>query len=417
MFCLNFCKARSIIASSGFFIVNVSGLHYAMASGLALHEQSAAAIAESYAGTATGAAGLSSMFWNPATLSQNQGLQVSASLSGILPYATQTTDVTRTGGALANPSKITNSGDVLGFEALPVGYVSYQIDNRVWVGLAVNSPFGLNSKNPENWMGSFYGITSEISTDNINPNIAVKVLDNLTVAAGLQVEHLHARLTNGFQPYVNSIKGNSWGAGFTLGATYYVLPQTVLGIGYRSRVYENMSGRETIPSLALMNKNISTNVVLPDSINAGLSQQINDKWQADLGFEYTRWSSFGSFPVTGGYPNQSLDFSYNNSWMASAGVQYRWDTAWTLKAGAGYETSPIDDVNRRTNVPDANRIWTSAGVNYRIADRLSVDAGYAHVFIGDGNVNITASSPALNYAGTTKAHADIFSLGVNYRWF
>lgn len=406
----------------------------AHAAGLGLHEQSAAGLSEAFAGTATGAAGLSSMFWNPATMSQNQGLQVSGTLSGLFPFASHTTNTDSTSGLLNNNSTAQTTGDILSFQALPAGYVSYQLDNRVWLGLGVNSPFGLNSKNPTNWAGAIYGATSELSTENINPNIAVKVTDDLTLAVGVQVEHMRARLTREVMPNnVNSswITGTSWAAGYTLGATYYVNKDTVVGVGYRSRVFEPLSGRETVNTLAgsppaivnvLNNAAISSTIALPDMVTAGLSHQFNAQWQADFGYQFTRWSSFSSFPVVGGYTGQSLNFAYNNSWMASAGVQYHWSNAWTLKAGAAYETSPIDDANRTVRVPDANRIWASTGVTYKLTDRFSFDAGYAHVFVKESQINISGTNPAYStsapvYVGSTKAHVDIISFGLNYRWF
>jgi long-chain fatty acid transport protein len=403
-------------------------LHYftpqGHAAGIGLHEQSAAAISESYAGVAAGSAGLSSMFWNPATLSQNQGLQSSLTLSALLPYANQTTSSQTTQSI--NPAGFAqHTGDDLSFQALPAGYLSYQLDNNVWVGLSVNAPFGLNSKNPLNWAGAIYGATSEFSSENINPNIALKLNDQLTIAAGLQLEHVRARLTSAISPQstaTNWITGNGWGAGFTLGATYYLSPQTIAGLGYRSRVFDNLGGRESISFAGLANTPISSTIILPDEITFGLSHQVNDVWQIDLGYEYSHWSLFNSFPVTGGYTGQALNFAYHDSWLASAGLQYHWDQALTLKAGGGYETSPIDDLNRGVRVPDAHRLWVSSGLSYKVNTNFSFDAGYAHVFIGDGNVSISGSNPsyltgAPMYFGSTKAHADIITLGLNYRWF
>ena len=56
----------------------------ANAGGLAVREQSAWGQGSSFAGVSAGGS-LSAMFWNPATMTQQAGLQSESSLSGILP--------------------------------------------------------------------------------------------------------------------------------------------------------------------------------------------------------------------------------------------------------------------------------------------------------------------------------------------
>ena len=73
----------------------------AQAGGFALREQSAAGMGGAFAGVAAGAGGLSAMFWNPATLTDNPGIQASAVLTGILPYSNITPDASRSATLVA----------------------------------------------------------------------------------------------------------------------------------------------------------------------------------------------------------------------------------------------------------------------------------------------------------------------------
>ncbi len=61
----------------------------ANAGGFAVREQSVYGQGSSFAGVAAGGA-LSSMFWNPATMTQFQGIVSETDVSGILPYANNT---------------------------------------------------------------------------------------------------------------------------------------------------------------------------------------------------------------------------------------------------------------------------------------------------------------------------------------
>ena len=78
--------------------------------------------------------------------------------------------------ALAAPGADTESGDI-GIDALVgASYASYQISQDLWVGMAINSPFGLATK-PEdiNYAGSVLGRTTKLLTINANPTVAYKL--------------------------------------------------------------------------------------------------------------------------------------------------------------------------------------------------------------------------------------------------
>ena len=81
----------------------------------------------------------------------------------------------------------------------------------------------------------------------------------LSIAAGPNIEYFRLTLRQalpipGILPtsYPSSfLKGESWGAGFTAGATLTPRDGTVLGIGYRSSVHHDIDGSIGVPLLAL----------------------------------------------------------------------------------------------------------------------------------------------------------------------
>src|SRR5689334_16531173 len=62
----------------------------AHAGAFGLREQSASGLGLAFAGVAAGSANLSSMYWNPATMTRIPGRQSEWVLSGIAPYAEMT---------------------------------------------------------------------------------------------------------------------------------------------------------------------------------------------------------------------------------------------------------------------------------------------------------------------------------------
>ncbi len=110
----------------------------ANAGGLAVREQSAYGQGiVSFAGVAAGGS-LSSMFWNPASMTQMQGINSESSVSGILPYSANTVGAPSTLGGLYG-----GTGNTALAAVVPASYYSWQVNQQLWLGLSVNAPFGL----------------------------------------------------------------------------------------------------------------------------------------------------------------------------------------------------------------------------------------------------------------------------------
>lgn len=407
-----------------------AGVLEAQAGGFALREQSAVGVGNAFAGAAAGGAGLSSMFWNPATMTDFAGIQSSSSFTLILPYSNITPGV-GTSPTLLGLGGSASTGDIAQDAVLPASYFSYQLADRVWVGLALNSPFGLVTQNPNNWSGQIYGRTSKVFTANATPNVAVQVNDWLSVGAGVQIEYFKVRLTQAETPFAGAgsavLTGHDTSLGFTLGATVKPWAGAELGIGYRSRVEPKLSGSLNlaqalgpIPAGAYA---IKSDLTLPDQITVGYRQKITQDFTALAGFEWTHWSLFNRFPVINSpIPGQALAFDYRDGWFASVGGEYNWNPNLTLRAGLGFEHSPINSTVRSVRLPDSDRIWTTAGLSYKWNEKLSFDFGYAHLFAKSAPINIVPGNPAysasapLPFVGVGKNHVDIISVGFTYRW-
>ncbi|RFB80979.1 OmpP1/FadL family transporter [Methylovirgula sp. 4M-Z18] len=414
----------------------------AQAGSFGLHEQGAAGTGVSYAGVAAGSAGLSSMFWNPATITDNPGLQSSISLSGIFPYASVTPSAKTVSGL--GPGASTAGSNVARDGYLPASYSSYQFNDSFWFGLATNTPFGLTTKGGPNWAGQLYGRTSKVRSEDFSPTIGWKINDMISVAVGLQIERFSVRLTQALgttygAPSVD-LNGHSWGVGATAGVTLKPFDGTEIGIGYRSQVKQDLKGSiKGFPffligaPVGIADASVKSNVTLPDEVTLGLRQRITNDFTALAGFDWTHWKLFNSFPVTiansqfASVPNgttlTTLGFRYNNSWLASIGGEYRWNDQLKLRAGLGYEKSPIDDAVRSVRLPDVDRLWTSIGASYAVNNKLSLDVSYAHAFkAGGAKINIGPGNPAYlitflpTFQGETKAHLDIVAVGLTYRW-
>lgn len=405
----------------------------ANAGGFALREQSAYGQGSSFAGIAAGGA-LSSMFWNPATITQFNGKTVEQVFTGIMPNASHTT--TTATGSSAGFGTPGNSGlDAL----VPAGYSSWQVNDKLWLGMSVNAPFGLGVHFPQVNAASSGGSgnSAKVETYNFAPTVAYKINDMISVAVGLQAQYMKASydIYLGAAPSIGSLNGAGWGFGWTAGVTLTPLPKTTIGIGYRSAIDQKVNGNlvtNTTPGSTPGSVNLT--LPLPDMVTVGLRQGIGDRFTLLAGIEWSGWSRIGRVPVlqpnganaTLGGAALAFPFNYRDGWFYSLGGEYKLDPAWTLRAGVAFERTPISDDVRTTRIPDNDRMWYSVGASYKPASikGLNIDLGYSFIDVKNASICMGAASGcptnpwsgASTYIGSVKSTINIVSLGLRYQW-
>ena len=378
----------------------------AMAGGFGIHEHSTEFQGSSFAGVAAGGHGLSSMFWNPATVTRHEGIKSDYNAALILPYSKARNQRRAGGGAPAPFSG--NSGNIGKTAVVPASYTSVQLTNMIWAGLAVNSPFGMKTKNDPNSLGALYGYKSEIFTVNINPMIGVKLNDMFSIAAGLQVNYMDGDLSNAaLGAVIARIKGDDWGVGFTAGIHFTPVEGTEIGLGYRSRIKHKLKGDFYL--LGSTNR-ASVRHTLPDIATLSIRQRVTEDFTLMGTVEWTNWSLFKEFDIEpSGGPNPPPEtYNWKDGWLFAIGGEYTMTEALTVRAGYAYEKSPVPDSTRGVRVPDNDRHWLSLGLTYVPNDWLKVHAAYTHIFVKDGDVNIPGAPGLL---ASYDQHVDIVSVG------
>ena len=433
---MSFRSLKSVLLACSGAAVLIAASTAANAGGFALREQSAAGQGSSFAGIAAGGA-LSSMFWNPATMTQYSGKAFEIDGTGIFPNASQS--YTASSLATASPalygSGVSNSGEAA---AVPATYSSIQLNDKLWLGMSVNSPFGLAVSFPGNWAGTGYGQSASVRTLNAAPSVAYKVNDMLSVALGVQMQWMsvnYNQFTSPASPSANMavIGGSGYGFGFTLGATITPMAGTTIGIGYRSAINQKINGSLTTSAAlpATTTGSVSTTLNLPDQLSIGLRQRFLDRWTFLAGFEFANWKRIGTATIAqpGGAPATlggtaiNLPFQYSNGYFYSVGFEYAALPNLTLRTGIAYEKSPITDDVRTPRLPDNDRMWYSVGATYKAPLKgLSFDVGYSYIDVKNTPINIGpgTSNPWTNgtgiYVGSVSSNIHIFSVGARYQW-
>ena len=118
-------------------------------------------------------------------------------------------------------------------------FATARAHERVALGLGVFPAFGLSVTWPEDWLGREHTIKASIQTVNFNPTVAVSLLPELSLGAGLQVVRGAVELSNALPAVVGgtaTLGGGTWGVGANVGLLYRPLPERLhLAFTYRSR--------------------------------------------------------------------------------------------------------------------------------------------------------------------------------------
>lgn len=340
----------------------------ASAAAFQLWEQNASGLGTAYAGSAAVADNASTVFFNPAGMTQLTGVQLSAGVAGVGPrYEFRDQTGAPSGG---------NAGS---WAAVPNAYLSWQLTKDLFVGFGVSAPFGLATEYDSGWAGAAQAIKSEIKTVNFNPSLAYRVNDKVSLGFGVNYQTIDAELTNS----VLRLKGDDSAWGWNAGALFTLSPAMRVGVSYRSATKYTLSGDAS----GVLSGAINANVKLPDTFILSVWQQVSDRWEAMGDLSYTRWNSLKTLNVTGLAVPVSETFNYDNSWRIAWGAAYKASDALKLKFGIAYDRTPVSDADRSARVPDNDRLWLSLGGQWNAASYGKVDLGYSYLYLKDPSIS------------------------------
>ncbi|PLC48389.1 fatty acid transporter [Pollutimonas subterranea] len=422
---------KKVLSSIRIISAVVAGLGAANvhAAGFQIMEQNASGLGNAYAGSGAIAENASTIYYNPAGMTRLPGVNVSAGITAIRPSFKFENDGSRVPGATGS-----NGGDAGSWAAVPNAYISWELTPRWYLGLGIGAPFGLMTEyDDDNWTGRYHSKKFDIKTINVNPSIAYKVNDRLSLGAGVNWMHLDAEFSRavpaigpvGYMGDLDAtvkLKGDGWG--WNLGAQYQVTPETRIGLSYRSKVKIDPDGttklsNHNVPApIPARSVNAATSVELPDSAILSVVHDLNSQWQLLADVSWTGWSSIQSLDIDNGALGQdSLDLRFRDTWRIALGVNYKLDQQWTLKGGVAWDQSPIDsDTYRPTSLPDNNRYWVSVGAQYNFNDRTTVDVGYTHLFLKSTSINNDTDATKGTVRGNYKSNANLIGVQVSHRF-
>ena len=376
-------------------VMAVCAASAAHAAGFMLTEQSAGALGRAYAGAGVDGTDISGVYYNPATMTLHPGTQIQAGFVGIgLDLAYE-----------SNDGSVTENGQY-NTQAIPHGYISHQITNNMWIGLAMTVPFGMGTEYKDEWPMNKRGISAEVLTFDFNPNVAWKVSDKLSLGAGMSIQYaaadLKMRVNKELSPVLSTdldseVDADSFAWGFNVGLMWSPLENLRFGLSYRSRINHNAEGDLELSNVSNQYLKVlegtydaTATISTPAWLMATAAWDVNDLLSLYATFRWTDWSSFDELTIKTNNPmiGDSIKNKWQDTYLVSVGADLRFTNWWTFRAGIGYETSAVDDPKYRTAIiPDADRLWLALGSSFKATENMQIDVSAAWLHgIGERNL-------------------------------
>ncbi len=380
--------------------------NFAHAAGFALIEQNASGLGNAYAGQAAAATDASTIFFNPAGMTYLPDRQLVVAGHLIKPQAEFSGTVTPAiGGG--------NGGDAGGLALVPNAYLAFRLTPDVHLGVGMNAPFGLKTEYDTTWKGRTQAVKSELKTINLNPSIAWKASESLSLGAGLSIQYAEATLTNSAGGAgLATVKGDDYGWGYNLGALWQASAATRIGLAYRSEVKQTLTGDVGFSTVTTLNGPVNAGLTLPDSASLSLFHKLSPKWDLLADVTWTGWSAFKELRIVrnGGAVLAVTAENWDDSYRYALGANYHLNDKLTLRGGVAFDETPVSDAFRTARIPDEDRTWIAFGAQYRLSRQSAIDVGYTHLFIRDARINKTeGNAPPITLSGTYEASVDILS--------
>ncbi len=322
------------------------------------------------------------------------------------------------------------------FFGMPLG------DGQFGAGLGITTPYGLGPTwdqgssafaRPGGLWRYQAPYEAQLTTININPGVAAKFGDLLSVGVGLDVMWSDLSLKQ-FYPWFmltgnmadpdGNIKaeGDGVGVGGNVGLTLQITERQRIALTYRQPLEIDYSGDFQVNNAPAIlgggrfRSDFKTSIRFPTIVSAGYGINLTDKIRVEADVEWLEFSRFKDLPLMLSNPLPGLPGSVNEQWKDTftIGIGGDWQFApgWVVRAGYQFYQSPVPDATFSPTIPDSDQNVLTVGLGYSNRHH-SLEAAYGADFYATRNIS-NNQNPAFNGKWSFTVH--LFSFAYRYRF-
>lgn len=426
----------------------------AHAGGYQINEQSVSGQGYGHAGRSSNVNDATIVFGNPAGMSfldraqltaGGTYLNVNSSISNVQASQSGPGIQAGTGGQTdILPVAGSNDGDMVPGTLIPFAFYAHPVNEQLAFGFGVYAPFGSKTDYESGFQGRNQGNYTEVTVMSAQPTVSYRFNEQWSVGAGVTYNRVDGELHRqvpaatplGLTEVDSRVEGDDEAWGYNIGVIYQPIPETTLGLTYRSKVDYTLEGdfRATSPELdalgiGTVTDNASLDLTTPETVNFSITQQMTDRLKLMAGASWARWSRFERILVNGEERGEITNEqqNYSNAWAFSTGGEYQLNPQWVLRAGVTIDKTPTNDLTRSVRIPSDDRRIFSIGAGWSPTDDLTLDFAYSYLTERGTQVEQTKTdsftvagqqTPPItsNYSADYKNEAHGFGAQLTYRF-
>jgi len=387
--------------------------------GFRIADQGAEATARGDAFAAT-ADDPSAIYYNPAGITQLEGTRVLLGAYSISLKSRVSLDTP----AENNHFSTVNTDP----QTIPTFYATWKGKNSpVALGLGVYAPYGFAVEYPDDTPFRTVARKGSIEYLTLNPVLAWKITDTLSVAAGPTISYGKAELDRGIFAVGDNFqfRGDGMAYGFDAGIMWSPQEMHHFGLTYRSATRIDFDGHATvrtdpltvptaygpftIPGIRSRNS-ANAEFNLPQTLTFGYSFRPTKDWNLEADVDWTDWHSLKTVTLHQPSGDTALPFNWQSSFLCEFGVTKKFAHDFRASAGYCYSERSVPNDSFNPGIPDSTRHVFSVGFGQGY-EHFNWNLAYQYTY---GPARTIAQGTIADGTYRFDSHALTLSLGYNF---
>jgi long-chain fatty acid transport protein len=309
---------------------------------------------------------------------------------------------------------------------LPMGSFSYvrPVSDKLRLGVSAHNYYGLAFDMPDDWVGRYSTVQIALVAPQVQPAVAYKVNDWLSVGAGaaLTLGYLRDKMRVESIPPGGPdgklrIEDTDIAVQYNLSIMLQPWQHTRIGFRYLTETDLKFKDSPDISGVDLPidfpKEKLELGIKMPRAIDAAIHHQWTDKLAVLGSVGWEEFSRFGKVQVglesTG--TSTTLDADFRDVWTFGVGAEYQYKPDLELTAGASFASSYSSDRTRSISVPLGTQYRYGIGFKHTRSDKRIVGGGLTWLWGGNLPIKETSAGVAGKYS-----RQSIWSMSLYTRW-
>jgi long-chain fatty acid transport protein len=410
-----------------------------LASAFQLFEQDGASLGNYHAGYAAAAEDASTAFYNPAGLTRFDHQQLVVAADGVITSFKYQGNVGVNTVQSGTPQTVTAQGGTLGI--IPAVHFVSPLGDRFAYGLSVDVPFGLRSYYGNSTILRYASTQTSVQVIDVSPSLAFKISPQWSIGAGPDLQIMKANfqqqavviIDQNYADGINNVDDTAYG--YHAGVLYSPTEKTRYGLSYHSQVRHHLTGTSEFSgplAILLIGQTLQSNtsrvnITLPPYTALSAYHELNSQYTLMGSIIYTQWSCLKNLTLQNVaglenfVPSTNIVITvpqyFRNTYNLSVGLEDKVSEVVKLRAGLGFDQTPVRNAYRNVQLPDNNRYIIALGGHYQATKTIGFDASWNHIFMREATINPPpqqTGDEVITTDGSVKGGADVY--GMQMTW-